>query len=50
MWKHVGNDKIPKIEGKRKKIHDREDGFESDGTLVIIITKPTNINIVSKGS
>ena len=43
MWKHVGNDKIPKVEGKRKKIHDREDGFDSDGTLVNPFTKPSKI-------
>ena len=33
MWKHVGNDKIPKVEGKRKKMNDGDDGFDSDGTL-----------------
>ena len=33
MWKHVGNDKIPKVEGKRKKMNDGNDGFDSDGTL-----------------
>jgi hypothetical protein len=32
MWKHVANDKIPKVEGKRKKIDDHN-GFDSDGTL-----------------
>ena len=31
MWKHVGKDKIQKVE-KRKKLH-RDDEFDSDGTL-----------------
>ena len=31
MWKHVGKDKIQKVE-KRKKIH-RDEDFDSDGTL-----------------